>query len=104
MSSALILVNAARGGLVDEEALGIALRNNQLLRAGLDVFSQEPLPSGHPLLELDTAVLTPHSAGPTWLSFPRRFANCFANIERVERGETRLWVVDELADLFPVRV
>src|SRR5690348_17415231 len=40
-----------------------------------------------PLLELDNVLLTPHSAGPTWQSFPRRFANCFANIERVQRGE-----------------
>jgi hypothetical protein len=39
-------------------------------------------------------------AGPTWQSFPRRFANCFANIERVQRGEKALWVVPELEDLF----
>lgn len=104
MKASAVLVNTARGGLVDEEALGMALRNNQLLGAGLDVFSQEPLTSDHPLLELDNVVLTPHSAGPTWQSFPRRFANCFANIERVQRGEAPLWVVEELADLFPVRV
>jgi phosphoglycerate dehydrogenase-like enzyme len=104
MKPSAVLVNTARGGLVDEEALDVALRNKQLLGAGLDVFNQEPLSSDHPLLELDNLVLTPHSAGPTWQSFPRRFANCFANIQRVERGEAPLWVVDELADLFPVQV
>ena len=45
-------------------------------------------------------LLTPHTAGPTWQSFPRRFANCFANIERVHNGEKAQWVVPELADLF----
>jgi phosphoglycerate dehydrogenase-like enzyme len=99
MKPTAVLVNTARGGLVDEEALAMALREGRLLGAGLDVLSQEPPPSGHPLLGLSNVMLTPHSAGPTWQSFPRRFANCFANIERVQRGEPPLWVVEELADL-----
>jgi phosphoglycerate dehydrogenase-like enzyme len=100
MKPSAVLVNTARGGLVDEEALAAALREHRILGAGLDVLSQEPPPADHPLLELSNVVLTPHSAGPTWESFPRRFANCFANIERVQRGEKPLWVVEELADLF----
>ena len=44
-------------------------------------------------------MLTPHTAGPTWQSYPRRFKNCFENIERVARGEPPKWVVEELADL-----
>ena len=99
MKPTAVLVNTARGGLVDEVALATALREGRILGAGLDVLSQEPPPADHPILELSNVVLTPHSAGPTWQSFPRRFANCFANIERVERGEQPLWVVDELADL-----
>jgi phosphoglycerate dehydrogenase-like enzyme len=51
------------------------------------------------LLELANVILTPHSAGPTWQSFPRRFANCFANIERVQSGNPPLSVVEELANL-----
>jgi phosphoglycerate dehydrogenase-like enzyme len=99
MKPTAVLVNTARGGLVDEAALATALREGRILGAGLDVLSQEPPPADHPILELSNVVLTPHSAGPTWQSFPRRFANCFANIERVQRGEPPLWVVDELADL-----
>ncbi|MDQ6669596.1 MAG: lactate dehydrogenase, partial [Chloroflexota bacterium] len=95
-----VLVNTARGGLVDEAALGVALREGRILGAGLDVLSQEPPPAEHPLTGLPNVVLTPHTAGPTWESYPRRFANCFANIERVQHGEKPLWVVEELADLF----
>ena len=57
-------------------------------------------PADHPIFQLNNVVLTPHTAGPTWQSFPRRFANCFANIERVQQGEKAQWVVPELADLF----
>jgi glyoxylate reductase/D-3-phosphoglycerate dehydrogenase len=100
MRPTAVLVNTARGGLVDEEALSGVLHERQLLGAGLDVFSQEPISADSPLLELPDVMLTPHSAGPTWQSFPRRFANCFANIERVQRGEKPQWIVEELADLF----
>lgn len=100
MKSTSVIVNTARGGLIDEEALVAALREGRILGAGLDVLSQEPPPADHPIFELKNVVLTPHTAGPTWQSFPRRFANCFANIERVQRGEKPLWVVPELADLF----
>jgi phosphoglycerate dehydrogenase-like enzyme len=99
MKPTAVLVNTARGGLVDEEALAVALRERRILGAGLDVLSAEPPSADHPLFELDNVVLTPHTAGPTWQSFPRRFANCFSNIERVQRGERPLWVIEELADL-----
>jgi len=99
MKPTAVLVNTARGGLVDEAALEHAIRDGRILGAGLDVLSQEPPPADHPMLQLDDVVLTPHTAGPTWQSYPRRFANCFANIERVQRGEKPLWVVEELADL-----
>lgn len=99
MKPTAVLVNTSRGGLVDEQALEAALREGRILAAGLDVLSEEPPPADHPLFALPNLLLTPHAAGPTWQSFPRRFANCFANIERVARGEKPLWVVDELADL-----
>jgi phosphoglycerate dehydrogenase-like enzyme len=100
MKPSAVLVNTARGGIVDEDALAAAVSDGQLLGAGLDVFSHEPVAVEHPLLDLSNVMLTPHSAGPTWQSFPRRFSNCFANIERVQRGEKPLWIVEELADLF----
>lgn len=101
MKPTAVLVNTARGGLVDEQALEGALREGRILGAGLDVLAEEPAPAGNSLFNLPNVLLTPHSAGPTWQSFPRRFANCFENIQRVARGEKPAWVVEELADLFP---
>lgn len=60
-----ILINTARGPIVDEKALVEALQRNQIAGAGLDVFDIEPLPPGHPLVKLDNVVLTPHCAGIT---------------------------------------
>ena len=58
-----ILINTARGGLIDEAALVAALEKGQLGGAGLDAFSAEPFPAGHPLAAFDEVVLTPHFAG-----------------------------------------
>ena len=96
MKKSAVLVNTSRGGLVDEAALAMALQTGQIAGAGLDVFSEEPPPPDHPLFALNNTLLTPHLAGPTWESFPRRFANCFENIARVARGEEPLWVIPEL--------
>ncbi|XP_065222708.1 glyoxylate reductase/hydroxypyruvate reductase-like [Planococcus citri] len=60
-----ILVNIARGGLIDEEALIEALQNKKIGGAGLDVFSKEPLPSDSPLIKMDNVVLSPHIADHT---------------------------------------
>ncbi len=99
MKPTAALVNTARGELVDEAALVEALKANTILGAGLDVLSEEPPPKDHPLFGLPNVILTPHMAGPTWQSWPRRFENCFANIARVQRGEQPQWVVPELAEL-----
>ena len=60
-----ILINASRGGVVNEAALCEALQNNRIAGAGLDVFSREPVPEDHPLLKLENVILTPHSAALT---------------------------------------
>ncbi|WP_346243771.1 D-glycerate dehydrogenase [Shouchella clausii] len=65
MKETAILVNGARGAVIDEAALIEALKQKTIFGAALDVFEIEPLPPGHPLLELDNVTLTPHIGSAT---------------------------------------
>lgn len=67
-----IIVNAARGGLIQEDALVDALRNDVIWGAGIDVFVEEPAPDDHPLFELDNVIVSPHMAGSTKISVPAK--------------------------------
>ncbi|MDH3652931.1 MAG: phosphoglycerate dehydrogenase [Myxococcales bacterium] len=65
MKSSALLVNAARGGIVDEEALARAITAGEIAGAALDVFSNEPIDPDHPLLGLDNVLCTPHLGAST---------------------------------------
>ncbi|MBT5774371.1 MAG: hypothetical protein HOH95_08340 [Dehalococcoidia bacterium] len=93
-----ILINTARGPIVDEAALCDALTSGTIAGAGLDVFDQEPPPADNPLFALGNVVLTPHLAGPTFESNTARVRNAFDNVQRVARGDLPLWVIPELAE------
>lgn len=65
MKSGVRIINAARGGIIDEEALLEALKSGKVAAAGLDVFEQEPPPADYPLIHLDNVVVTPHLGAST---------------------------------------
>lgn len=98
MKPSAVLVNTARGPVVDEAALYTALTDGTIWAAGLDVFDQEPPPADNPLFNLDNVILTAHLAGPTFESNTARVRNAFDNVQRVARGEEALWIVPELAE------
>jgi phosphoglycerate dehydrogenase-like enzyme len=85
-----ILINTARGALVDEAALARALTGGRIAGAGLDVFAQEPPDPEHPLLKLDNVVLTPHIAAGTRDAFHAKMVAVFANLQRVASGQPPL--------------
>ena len=74
MADGVFIVNTARGGLVDDSALLKALRSGKVRAAGLDVTDPEPLPQGHPLLEHENVLVTPHVASATVAGRRRIFA------------------------------
>jgi phosphoglycerate dehydrogenase-like enzyme len=86
MKPGAVLINCARGGLVDEAALVEALKAGRLFGAGIDAFSQEP-PVGNPLLDLDNTVVTPHLAGATLDNFAAVVARSVQNAKAVLRGD-----------------
>jgi phosphoglycerate dehydrogenase-like enzyme len=65
MKPSAILINTARGAIVDKESLITALKNGKMAGAGIDVFHKEPIDADDPILKLDNVILTPHSAGQT---------------------------------------
>jgi phosphoglycerate dehydrogenase-like enzyme len=90
MKPGAILINTARGGLVDEAALVSALRSGHLRGAGLDVFDQEPVDPDNPLLGLPNVVVAPHQAWLTPETLDRSLAAAFENIRRLRAGEPLL--------------
>lgn len=81
------LINAARGGLVDENALLASLESGQVQGAGLDVFENEPPPPDHPLLNREDVVATPHIAAATDSAKERLWRTAIEQVLQVLRGE-----------------
>ena len=81
-----ILINTARGGLVQEEFLAECLKSGQLAAAGLDVFAVEPAERGHPLLSLPNVICTPHVAWLTRETLERSVQVARENVRRLESG------------------
>lgn len=87
MGEHALLVNTARGGLIDTDALVSALESGSIGGAALDVFEEEPLPEGHPLLDLENAWLTPHTAGSTRDAVRNGSRIVAEDLERILEGE-----------------
>lgn len=87
MKRGAVFVNTARGGIVDQAALVAALDDGHLYGAGLDVTDPEPLPVGHPLLDRDDVVVTPHIASATADGKLRSLESAFEQALAVLHGE-----------------
>jgi phosphoglycerate dehydrogenase-like enzyme len=85
-----VLINTARGALVDERALVRALTEEWIAGAGLDVLAQEPPHPNNPLLTCQNVILTPHVAAGTRDAYQTKMQAVFANMQRVARGEAPL--------------
>lgn len=96
MKPQAVLINTSRGPVVDQRALYAALASGALAAAGLDVLDPEPPLAADPLLQLPNVVFTPHNAGQADEVWPRIVRTCFANVERVARGEAPQFLAQPL--------
>ena len=95
MKSSAVAINVGRGPVIDEDAMLKALSGGRIKGAGLDVFTHEPLPDGHPFYRLENVLLSPHCADHTadWLEQAMRFF--VENFERFRKGEPLRNVVNK---------
>ena len=90
MKEGAIVINTARGALIDENALLTGLTSGHIRGAGLDVFASEPLSPNNPLRSLNNVLLSPHMAGLTTESFRRMMREAMQSIERYEQQRTKI--------------
>ncbi len=87
MKKSAVIINAGRAELVDYEALAAALAESRIAGAGLDVYYNEPVEEGNPLLSLPSVILTPHTAGHSFEGWTRRSQVAWNNIKKVAEGQ-----------------
>ena len=86
------LINAGRGGLIEEKSLINGLDNGKISACTLDVFNQEPLPPSHPFWDHERITITPHISAPTRLKSSVK--SIVENIKRLEKGEKPIGLVE----------
>ena len=103
MKPGAVLINTARGGIIDEAALVAALGSGHLAAAALDVFAQEPVPPDNALLTLDNVILSPHVTWYTADTMERYLTAAIRNCRRLADGKAPYSVVSEAAEDAPAR-
>jgi phosphoglycerate dehydrogenase-like enzyme len=93
MKPSAVLVNVARGRIVDEDALAEVLRDGVIRGAGIDVFGEEPLTAANPLLHLPNVIATPHTAGVTRGTSRRRAGAAIENAVHMLAGDEPLFQI-----------
>jgi len=96
MKHGVIIVNIARGSLIDTQELVGAIKSGKVAAAGLDVFEKEPLPADSHLRTLPQVVATPHAAGVTPHFWERFIKIIIENVKRLESGEELLNITDKM--------
>ena len=97
MRQSAVLVNIARGRLIDDAALIRALESGRIAGAGLDAFQEEPLPPTHPFWGLPNVLITPHTAAFAADYWPAVVDQFLENMRRYKNGEALMNVVDKRA-------
>jgi phosphoglycerate dehydrogenase-like enzyme len=97
MRQSAVLVNIARGRLIDDAALIRALESGRIAAAGLDAFQEEPLPPTHPFWGLPNVLITPHTAAFAADYWPAVVDQFLENMRRYKNGEALMNVVDKRA-------
>ena len=99
MKQGAYLICCARGGIIDETALRDALESGRLAGAGIDVFAEEPMPPGYPLLDAKNIIVTAHVAGVNPETSERSLQRALDNMRAVvERGEKPRWVLNGVGE------
>lgn len=95
MKQSAVIINIARGSLIQEDALVRALQEKRIAGTGLDVFETEPLPEDSPLWQMPNVIITPHVAGGTPYYMDRLMDIFVENLKRYQAGESLINVVDK---------